>query len=51
MTVGDTTETFRGENRTLAHFELVRELGIGKFGSVWLARDTRAAPFFRAALV
>jgi serine/threonine protein kinase len=37
---GDTTETHRTESRRLAHFELVRELGIGKFGSVWMARDT-----------
>ena len=37
----DTTETHRTESRRLAHFELVRELGIGKFGSVWLAHDTK----------
>ncbi len=37
---GDTTETYRTGTRRLAHFELVRELGIGKFGSVWMARDT-----------
>jgi tetratricopeptide (TPR) repeat protein len=37
---GDTTETYRAGARHLGHFELVRELGIGKFGSVWMARDT-----------
>ena len=41
LTGGDTTETFRSQTRQIAHFELVRELGIGKFGSVWLARDTK----------
>jgi len=41
LTGGDTTENFRGEPRRIAHFELVRELGIGKFGSVWLALDTQ----------
>jgi serine/threonine protein kinase len=41
LTGGDTTETFRTESRRIAHFELVRELGIGKFGSVWLAKDTQ----------
>src|SRR4051812_27940258 len=37
---GDTTQTYRTESRKVGHFELVRELGIGKFGSVWMARDT-----------
>jgi tRNA A-37 threonylcarbamoyl transferase component Bud32/biotin carboxyl carrier protein len=37
----DTTTSHRGETRWIGHFELVRELGIGKFGSVWLARDTK----------
>ncbi|MEX0677692.1 MAG: protein kinase, partial [Pirellulales bacterium] len=37
---GDKTETHRTTSRHLAQFELVRELGIGKFGSVWMARDT-----------
>lgn len=42
LTHGDTTETFRSEGlRRLAQFELVREPGVGKFGSVWLARDTQ----------
>lgn len=37
----DTTTSHRGEARSIGHFELVRELGIGKFGSVWLGRDTK----------
>ena len=37
----DMTQTYRAESRKLAQFELVRELGLGKFGSVWLARDTQ----------
>jgi serine/threonine protein kinase len=40
LVTGDTTETYHTGTRRLAHFELVRELGIGKFGSVWMARDT-----------
>ncbi|MEX0678902.1 MAG: WD40 repeat domain-containing serine/threonine-protein kinase [Pirellulales bacterium] len=38
---GDTTESLRAGTRRLAHFDLVRELGVGKFGSVWLAHDTQ----------
>ncbi len=34
------TETVHSGTRRLAHFELVRELGMGKFGSVWMARDS-----------
>ncbi len=35
----DPTTTLQSGARRLAHFELVRELGMGKFGSVWMARD------------
>ncbi len=35
----DPATTLQSGTRRLAHFELVRELGIGKFGSVWMARD------------
>ena len=41
LIAGDTTQTHRTESRRIAHFELVRELGIGKFGAVWMARDTQ----------
>ncbi len=37
---GDTTETYRTDTHWLGQFELVRELGVGRFGSVWMARDT-----------
>lgn len=36
----DATQTHHATTRRLAHFELVRELGVGRFGSVWMARDT-----------
>ena len=37
---GDATATHRPKTRQLGQFELVRELGIGNFGSVWMAHDT-----------
>ncbi|MBC8875227.1 MAG: protein kinase [Planctomycetes bacterium] len=34
------TEDYRQEEiRTLGHFELIEELGVGAFGSVWMAHD------------
>ena len=37
----DETKTHQSpRSRVLAQFELVRQLGIGKFGAVWLAQDT-----------
>ena len=30
----------RGERQTIAHFELMDQIGVGAFGSVWMARDT-----------
>ena len=35
------TETFRpGETRRIAHFDLLEEVGVGQFGTVFKARDT-----------
>jgi tetratricopeptide (TPR) repeat protein len=35
------TRTHHAGTRILDHFELVQEVGIGRFGSVWKARDTK----------
>ena len=36
-----TTKTFNRAPRRIAQFELMEEVGIGHFGSVWKARDTQ----------
>jgi len=35
----ETEDYRRQETKTLGHFELIEELGVGAFGSVWMAHD------------
>ena len=37
----DATKTFGDVLRTIAHFELIEQLGVGAFGAVWKAKDTK----------
>ena len=34
------TESHEHQYESIAHFQLIRQLGVGGFGSVWLANDT-----------
>jgi formylglycine-generating enzyme required for sulfatase activity len=38
---GETTSSAPGAVKTIAHFELLEEVGCGQFGVVWRARDTK----------
>lgn len=39
--LADTISFFPMERRTIGHFELIEQLGMGTFGAVWKARDTK----------
>jgi len=39
------TESHQTETRTIAHFELIEQLGVGHFGAVWKAKDTKLDRF------
>jgi serine/threonine protein kinase len=43
--VSDETTTLEQTYRPLAHFELLHQVGVGRFGSVWKARDTELDRF------
>ena len=40
LVAAQSTVSYQGQSRRIAHFELLDQVGTGKFGSVWKARDT-----------
>ena len=37
----DVTSSYHQKTKSIADFELINQIGMGQFGSVWKARDTQ----------